>query len=144
METEHFEKKSLKLITGSKPDYHSLARECVGFANAKGGSIVIGIENDEELPRKDQKISDDILSTIRKRISELTINVGINVIKETAENGGEYIKLVVFPSQTTVASTTDGQYFIRISDQCKPVLPDELSRLFNDKPAFIWETKVVQ
>ncbi len=144
MESIHFEKKSLKLLSGNNPDYHGLAKECVGFANAKGGIIIIGIENDEELPPKDQKISDVIISTIRKRISELTINVGFNVGKETAENGGEYIKLQVLPSQSTVASTTNGQYYIRISDECKPVLPDELSRLFNDKPAFIWETKVVQ
>lgn len=144
MENEHFEKKSLRLIGGSNPDYHSLAKECVSFANARGGIIIIGIENTEELPLEDQRISDDLISTIRKRINELTINVGINVIKETAENGGEFITLEVFPSQSTVASTTDGQYYIRISDQCKPVLPDELSRLFSDKPAFIWETKVVQ
>jgi ATP-dependent DNA helicase RecG len=52
--------------------------------------------------------------------------------------------LKVYPSKSSVASTSDGQYFIRISDQCKPVLPDELSRLFTDKPAFLWETKVVQ
>jgi len=61
-----------------------------------------------------------------------------------AENGGEWIKIQIYPSQTSVASTTDGQYYIRISDHCKPVLPDELSRLFTDKPAFIWETKIVQ
>lgn len=144
MEGIHFEKKSLRLISGNNPDFHSLARECVCFANAKGGIIAIGIENNEELPPKDQKISDSIIQTIRKRINELTINVGINVVKQIAQNGGEYIEIEVFPSQSTIASTTDGQYFIRISDQCKPVLPNELSRLFTDKPAFIWETKIVQ
>lgn len=144
MENIHFEKKSLKLISGNNPDFNSLAKVCVCFANARGGTIAIGIEKNEDLPPENQRISDELLLTIRKRISDLTVNVGVNIVKEIAENGGEYVKLEVFPSQSSIASTTDGQYFIRISDQCKPVLPDELSRLFSDKPAFIWETKIVQ
>jgi len=134
----------LKLFAGKNPDWKSLAKDCVCFANAQGGIIAIGIENNEELPPKNQKISEGLVETIRKRINELTINVGIVVSKENEQNGGEWIKVNVFPSQSTIASTTDGQYYMRISDQCKPVLPDELSRLFTDKPAFIWETKVVQ
>lgn len=121
-----------------------MAKDCVAFANARGGTLVIGIEDSEELPPYNQKISDELVENIRIRISELTINVGLNVSKETASNGGEYIKIDILPSQATIASTTKGQYYIRISDQCKPVLPDELSRLYTDKPAFIWETKVVQ
>lgn len=144
MEHTSYEKKSLKLFTCKNPDWKSLAKDCVCFANAKGGSIAIGIENNEELPHANQEIPAGLDETIRKRINELTINVGIAVSKETEQNGGEWIKVNVFPSQSTIASTTDGQYYIRISDDCKPVLPDELSRLFTDKPAFIWETKVVQ
>lgn len=144
METEHYDKKSLKLFTGNNPEWKSLAKDCVCFANAKGGIIYIGIENNDNLPPTNQKIPDELVELIRKRISELTINVGVDVSKNIAENKGEFIKIKIYPSQTTVASTTDGQYYIRISDHCKPVLPDELSRLFTDKPAFIWETKVVQ
>jgi len=144
MENEKFDKKSLKLFTRSNPDWKALAKDCVCFANAKGGIIDIGIEDNNTLPPVNQKVEDSLVESIRKRISELTVNVGVRASKQIAENGGEFIHLEILPSLSTIASTTDGQYYIRISDNCKPVMPDELSRLYTDKPAFIWETKVVQ
>ena len=143
-EGEKYDKKSLSTITGKNPGWKEIAKDCVGFANARGGIIAIGIEDKEDLPPSNQKINSQQVDTLRKRISELTVNVACNLSIEKAENGGEWIKIQIYPSQTSVASTTDGQYYIRISDHCKPVLPDELSRLFTDKPAFIWETKIVQ
>ncbi|MCS6934111.1 MAG: putative DNA binding domain-containing protein [Chitinophagales bacterium] len=144
MENQIFEKKSLQTLLSKNPDWRELARDCVCLANARGGIIAIGIENNRDLPPTDQIIPDDLPETIRKRISELCINVAVKVSKEKANNRGEWIKIEVLPSQSTIASTTDGQYYIRIADHCKPVLPDELSRLFTDKPAYVWETKVVQ
>ena len=144
MENERVEKKSIRIITGKQPAWDELAKDCVCFANARGGKIYIGIEDDDEIPPNNQIINNDFVNQVRKRISELTINVSVIVSKKTANNGGEYIELEIQPSQSSVASTTDGRYYIRISDACKPVMPDELNRLFTDKPAFIWETKVVQ
>lgn len=144
METSNYDKKSLKLFLEKNPDWKSLAKDCVCFANAKGGKIFIGIEDDNDEPSPDQKIPEQLVDLIRKRISELTINTGVVVSKKMANNGGEYIEIIIHPSQSSVASTTDGQYYIRISDHCKPVLPDELTRLFADKPAYVWETRVVQ
>lgn len=144
MENTKFEKKSLKIFTVKNPDWKLLAKECVAFANAQGGTIAIGIEDADDGPPQHQKIPDGLKDNIRKRINELTINVGIEVSKEISANGGEWIKLTIFPNLSTIASTMDGQYYIRVSDQCKPVLPDELNRLYTDKPAFIWESKVVQ
>lgn len=141
-ENQTYDKKSIRFL--ATPDWVELARDCVCFANARGGILAIGIENEEIFPPNNQTITDSFVETIRKRISELTVNVGFDASKETAENGGQWIQLKVFPSQSSVASTTNGQYYIRISDHCKPVLPDELSRLFTDKPAFVWETKVVK
>ncbi|HOR83046.1 MAG TPA: ATP-binding protein [Bacteroidales bacterium] len=144
MENERVEKKSIRIITGKQPAWDELAKDCVCFANARGGKIYIGIEDDDEIPPNNQIINNDFVNQVRKRISELTINVSVIVSKKTANNGGEYIEVEIQPSQSSVASTTDGRYYIRISDACKPVMPDELNRLFTDKPAFIWETKVVQ
>lgn len=144
MEDIFYEKKSFKLFSSPNANWKELAKDCVCFANSKGGIIIIGIEDRDDMPPREQKIPDELVELIRKRISELTINVGADVTKQISENNGEFIQIRIFPSQTAVASTTDGQYYIRISDHCKPVLPDELSRLFTDKPAFIWETKVVK
>ncbi len=145
MEDSQYDKKSLKLFLDKNIDWKSLAKDCVCFANFKyGGIIAIGIEDKEDTPPPYQKIPQGLEETIRKRIGELTINIGVNVSKETATNGGEWIKIQILPSQNSIASTSDGQYYMRISDHCKPVSPDELYRLITDKPAFIWETKVVQ
>lgn len=144
MEDISYEKKSLKLFSSKNTNWKELAKDCVCFANSKGGIINIGIEDSDDMPPSEQKISNELVELIRKKISELTINVGADVTKRISENNGEFIQIRIFPSQTAVASTTDGQYYIRVSDHCKPVLPDELSRLFTDKPAFIWETKVVK
>jgi ATP-dependent DNA helicase RecG len=144
MENQIFDKKSLKLISDKNPDWRSLVKDCVCLANAKGGIIAIGIEDNDNVPPAHQLIPPNLDETIRKRISELSVNVGVKVTIEKASNGGQWIKIEVLPSQSSIASTSDGQYYIRISDQCKPILPDELARLFTDKPAFQWETKVVQ
>ena len=143
-ENQNYDKKSLKLFTRGNIDWSQLAKDCVCFANARGGVIVIGIENNEDNPPPNQFIPQDLVDTIKKRISEQTINVGTTVTLKDHTNGGQYIEIKIFPSQVSVASTSQGQYYMRISDHCKPILPDELTRLFTDKPAFIWETKVVQ
>ena len=137
-----FDKKSIKTVSGRTADFTELAKDCVAFANAKGGYLHIGIEDGETLPPADQFINDMLPEKIVKRINELTINVGLKTEIVTAENGGQFIKLKVFPSMATIASTTKGQFYYRDNDNSRPLFPDELTRLMNDKPAYSWETKV--
>lgn len=137
-----FDKKSLKTVQGNTANFGEIAKDCVAFANAKGGFLHIGIEDSDELPPSQQKIEPNLPEKIVKRINELTINVGIKPEIITEENGGQYIKLQIFPSKSSVASTTKGQYFYRDNDSSRTLLPDELTRLMNDKPAYCWETKV--
>lgn len=141
IETQYIEKKSIKLVVGSTSNFDELAKDCVCFANARGGTIHIGIENEDTLPPAHQKIDIHLPDKIRKRIAELTINVGTLPQIKTASNAGEYIELTVFHSASTIASTTDGRYYLRIADTCTPLPPEELMRLMTDKPSFIWETK---
>jgi ATP-dependent DNA helicase RecG len=143
-ENSLLDKKSLELVLGSKANFKELAKDCVCFANAQGGLILIGIEDHDELPPKNQKIPDNLLEKINKRIPALTLNVGIATLKKIDENGGEYIELKVFRSSQSIASTTDGKYYMRISDDCKPILPEDLNRLISEKNAFVWEEKIVR
>lgn len=138
-ETQHFDRKSLRLVTGSKADFPALAASCVCFANAAGGRLLIGIEDGQELPPPEQRIPPDLLDKVRKRIGELTVNVQVALQIVTAENGGQFIALGIVRS-TGVASTSDGRYFLRIGDQCQPVLGDDVLHLLNDRPAVPWET----
>ena len=143
-ENSILDKKSLLITEGKKADWKELAKDCVCFANSYGGKINIGIEDDEEEPKENQVIDTKLIEAIQKRISSLTINVGIAPIIRTSSNGGEYIELSVLRNSQSIASTTDGKYYMRVSDDCKPVLPDDIERLFSEKSAFVWEDKTVR
>lgn len=41
------DQKSLRAITGKTADWKELAKDCVAFANAIGGKLLIGIEDGE-------------------------------------------------------------------------------------------------
>lgn len=140
-ESQYIEKKRLDTVIGKRADWKELSKDCVCFANSRGGTILIGIADGDSAPPSNQKIESDLPFRIKKKIAENSVNVGVNAIIQTAENGGEYIELEVLFSASTIAATTDGKYYYRSDDTCVPLLPDELSRLFTDKPSFIWETR---
>jgi len=143
-ENSHFDKKSLKLVQGKTADWSELAKDCVCFANGVGGEIHIGIEDDKELPEASQKIKSTLVDRINKTIPQLTINVGIAASIETASNGGEFVNLKIFRSSQTIACTSSGKYYIRVADECRPILPEDMTRVAAEKQAFIWEEKVVR
>ncbi|MFZ1325379.1 MAG: ATP-binding protein [Candidatus Contendobacter sp.] len=142
-ETQTLDQKSLRKVTGSTADWNGLAADCVCFANASGGCLRIGIEDGEEQPPADQKIPPSLLEHMRKRVAELTVNVQVAPELVLATNGGEYVALQVARS-VGVASTSDGRYFIRVGDSCRPVLGDDVMHLLNDRPLLLWEAMLEQ
>jgi predicted HTH transcriptional regulator len=76
-ESQHLDCKSLRLVTGAKADFDAVAQACVCFANAAGGTLLIGIEDDAEAPPADQRVEPALLDRIRKRVGELTVNVQV-------------------------------------------------------------------
>ena len=142
-EHQSFEKKSLRKIIGNSADFDSIACECVGFANARGGHLIIGIEDNEAFPSADQKIDNSWIENVYRRISQITHNVVIAPHKEQSENGGQFVDVEIFPT-SSIASTSDGRYFLRVSDECRPLMPDDLLRLMNDKASFVWEIQTSQ
>src|SRR4030042_4444609 len=97
IENQQFDKKSLRLVTKQNPDWDELAKDCVCFANAHGGIILIGIEKDDALPPVGQNIPDGLLSRIVKQIQVRTINVMLVPQIKTASHGADYIELLVHP-----------------------------------------------
>ncbi len=140
-EGQLMDKKSLRVVTGKTADWTELAKDCIAFAAAQGGRLLIGIEDRDDLPPENQQINPLIIETIRKRVAELTINVSLLPSIAIATNGGQYIELVIQRSMS-VPSTTDGRYFIRVSDSSKPVLGDDILRLASERAALPWETLV--
>ncbi len=140
-ENTYIDNKRLDTVIGKTANWKELAKDCVCFANSRGGIINIGISDGETSPPSNQKIDTDLPFQIIKKVSEHSVNVGLNAEIKIADNGGEYIELEILFSSSTISSTTDGKYYYRSDDTCVPLLPDELSRLFTDKPSFIWETR---
>ena len=81
VENSLYDKKSIRTVTGSKADFNELAKDCVAFANSKGGVLDIGIEDDDTLPPENQKVPDELIVKIEKRISENTVNVNCSAEK---------------------------------------------------------------
>ncbi len=137
-EGQSSDKKSIRAVTGKTADFPELAKDCVAFANAQGGQLLIGIEDKDSLPPASQRIIPELLDTIRKRIAELTVNVFALPSIGQAENGGEFVSLVIQRSQA-VASTADGRYFLRVGDRCEPIVGDDVMRLADERPGRSWE-----
>ena len=134
------DKKSLRFLKEKNTDWDELAKDCISFANSHGGNILIGIEDDDNFPPINQKIEDKkIIEVIHKKILEKSINVILKVTLETSSNKAEYIRINISRNVNSLASTTDGKYYIRIADACKPILPENITRIAADKNAFIWE-----
>jgi ATP-dependent DNA helicase RecG len=139
LEGQHLDRKSLRAVTGKTADWGELSKDCVAFANALGGRLLIGIEDGENDPPAAQRIPAGLPDTLRRRMAELTVNVAVRPVVQAAVNGGEFIELAI-DRAASVASTSDGRYFLRIGDASKPVLGDEVMRLAGERSALPWET----
>ncbi|MGV3461500.1 MAG: ATP-binding protein [Flavobacterium sp.] len=144
-EDSNTEFKSLRKVIGKSSDVASLAETCVCFANAQGGTIIVGVEDKQTSPPKTQKVDIDEVNKVMKRLRDSTDGVGLaNPVVHTHENGGEFFSFKVLPSTRVIATTSTGKVLIRISDNCYPVKSEELTDLAAEKNSFQWELAVVQ
>jgi ATP-dependent DNA helicase RecG len=132
--------KSLKKVSGKNVKLSELAETCVCLANSQGGLIIVGIEDKDKAPPEGQTIEQELVNKVIAQLRSLTSSVGIadyEIIKH--ENGGEYFQFRILPSSRTIATTSTGKVFMRVSDNCFPVSGDELTHLAAEKNAFQWE-----
>ena len=134
------DRKSLRAVIGRTTDWAEIAKDCVAFANASGGRLLLGIEDDQDAPPAAQLIPAELPDILRRKLSERTVNVTVLPDVVIDPNGGQYIELRI-PHAMGVASTTDGRYFLRVADQSKPVTGDDVMRLASERSALPWETQ---
>jgi ATP-dependent DNA helicase RecG len=134
------DQKSLRAVIGRTADWQELAKDCVAFANATGGQLLLGFEDGQVEPPADQRIPAELPDTVRRKLAERTVNVAALPDVVTAANGGQYIVLRI-PRALGVASTTDGHYFLRVADQSRPVTGDDVMRLAGERAVLSWETQ---
>jgi ATP-dependent DNA helicase RecG len=142
-EGQIFDKKSIRTFSDhpSKWDWSEIAKDCVAFANARGGDIFYGVENNAKEPSPSQKIPASVCDAYIKGVSNRTRNAFVTTKIEAHPNGGDYFCVHVLSSAKSIASTSDGRYYLRIADESKPMMPDDLVRLLPDKASFQWETQ---
>ena len=76
-ENSTLEYKSLKKAVGKSADLKDLAKTCVCLANTQGGYLFIGIEDKDKLPPKEQKIDQEEMNDVVKKLRSLTDSVGL-------------------------------------------------------------------
>ena len=143
-ENSIYDKKSLRTVWGKKADFNELAKDCVAFSNAEGGYIDIGIEDGQDMPPEGQKIPEGLATEIVNKISGKTQGVTLSAQVFEAENGGEFIKLHILRSTNAPSATQSGKFYLRIGDQSKPITPEDISRLAEDKGCISWEDTVTR
>ena len=141
LEGQLLDQKSLRAVLGKTADWNEIAKDCIAFANASGGRLLLGIEDGQDLPPAGQQIPSDLPDTLRRKLAERTVNLAVLPDVVTAPNGGQYIELRILRAMA-VASTTDGRYFLRVADQSKPVTGDDVMRLASERSALPWETQI--
>jgi len=144
LEGSILDKKSLRVLAldPARWDWRELARDCVGFANARGGELLFGIEDAAEVPPPEQRVAPHLPERLIKGIYHHTINVAVSAEIRTFPGGGEVLALRVHPSTKTLAATTGNHYFVRIADETRSIPPDQLVRILADKEAYQWETQL--
>ena len=139
-ESHVYEKKSYRKAFGKTADLDDLAKTCVCLANAKGGFLIIGVEDKEELPPATQRIEQAAANKLLRSLTDRSLNVGLaNPIIETAINGGQSLRLWVYPSISSIATTSDGRTYMRLGEECRPVGGNDMLRLASEKSGFQWE-----
>lgn len=137
-ENSLYDKKSIREITGKNPDWNEVVKDCIAFSNAQGGIIDYGIEDDSEEPPLGQTIDESLPTILVNKINGKSINVTAYAEIYTHQNGAQYIRLNISRGHS-VASTSSGKYFLRISDNSKPITGDDITRLTAEKNYFRWE-----
>jgi ATP-dependent DNA helicase RecG len=144
-EGSQLDKKSIRVFATDpkKWPWSDLAKDCVAFANTRdGGVLLFGIEDNASEPSSLQRIPADLPDRFFKRITQLTTNTHTRTEICTHANGGQYLRVQVVPSSKSIAATTDGRYYLRIADESRPLLPEDMVRLVSEKDSYRWETQI--
>lgn len=140
IEKQTKEFKSIRKIRSGDKGFKDLAVTCVALANAQGGTIYVGIEDESKEPLPNQTVGEDEINDTISRLRSLCFNVSV-VASERKErpNGAQYFEVSVAPSLKSIATTSDGKIYMRVGDKCEPVRNEDLQRLSVEKGAYQWE-----
>lgn len=73
LEGQLLDQKSLRAVTGKTADWNEIAKDCIAFANASGGRLLLGIEDGQDVPPSGQQIPADLPDTVRRKLAALIV-----------------------------------------------------------------------
>ncbi len=139
-ETQTIEYKSLQKIRTGDKGFRELSTTCVALANAQGGKIYIGYDDKKKHTLPGQVIEAKEINDAVTKLRSLCFNVALSATEVlTDETNSQYFIITVFPSLKSIASTSDGKFYMRFADKCEPLRSEDMMRLSEVKGCFQWE-----
>ena len=124
-----------KRMTG--PEGHSLADELASFANAHGGSLILGVN---EKTQEISGIPTERFDAVERRVSELVTNsidppLGVSLERHEAPDstGRPRLVLRVVAPRSDFVHRSPGGYFRRIGNSKRDMNTEELCRLLQNR-----------
>ncbi|AOS65481.1 RNA-binding domain-containing protein [Actinoalloteichus hymeniacidonis] len=113
-----------------------LADAAVCFANARGGTIIVGVADSLSGSAAFTGCTLDA-SILRSRIHQLTVPSLLVEIEELWYAETRLLRIQV-PAGLEVYSTTKGYSYQRINTDCVPMRPADITRLMEERQGFDW------
>lgn len=139
-ESQYFDRKSARLKT------EEIAKHIAAFANANGGVLAIGLEDDGQITGFNipgAHTINDFLKVPYTKLKTLP-KVSHEVISTIID--GNTLEVLVFnisPSTNTIIYTSDSKVYLRIGDSSKQLTHEQITHLEYDKGARFFEDEEV-
>jgi len=138
-EGQLFEQKSARI------DPRDLASHFIAFANADGGFLVIGIEDDNTitgLSDYESKINSFLQAAWNLCVPP--VRIAHQYVKCTnSKNHADRVLLIEIPQTGKLHTTTKDEVYLRIGDQSRKLTFDERVQLSYDRGDLSWESMLV-
>jgi len=114
-----------------------LAETLVAFANANGGTLIVGIDPHSGQP---QGLADPDAALDRTLKAALAVDPPLIIpLPQTTELGGETVLLVTVPPGLSHVYSYRGKYLVRDGARNRPIEPRQLRRLMMERGAVSFE-----
>jgi ATP-dependent DNA helicase RecG len=142
-EGQYIERKSAKI------DPKDILKEIVGFANANGGTLIIGVENNGEITgfkAQNAKEPSEFIEAIRTLLRKppLDIKERIEVIENTKGQWDRILVLDIAIEPNRVVENYDGEAYLRVNDKTIKLNYEERRKLEYDKGQRYFEDEEVK
>ena len=125
--------------SGFKETAIDLAEACVCFANASGGTIVVGVRDKPGGPEAfagSMLDAEKLRSAIYDRTEpHMTVTVDVFIFDDTR------LLLITVPEGLEVYSTSQGEYRQRWMSECRPMDPAAVARLSDERRGNDWSSE---